>query len=166
MKKRNIFLVTFILAAILCCYYFGWLPIVFATENNGIPEEINLNKGASYNPLNEFDFENGNYELYYIQSPRDKNGFFSVLHTDNKIKLKIIKNSFYCTYTGGDIATYESRLILVKDKRSILSMYINLNDQPFGVQDNQFGWLTVKDKDALSDELNDLDAYTLPFLSF
>lgn len=165
MRKRNLIIVIATILAVISCYYFGLLPVVSKTGNDVAVKELDLSKGESFNPLNEYDFEEDDYELYYIQSSMDKEGLFSVLYTNDREKLNKLKRLFQCTYSGGDIATLESSLILVKGGKRVLNIAISLEDAPFGVQGERFGWLTFNNKEELTNELKSLDKYFLPWLS-
>jgi hypothetical protein len=165
MSKRNLVIVVIAFLLIISCYFFGLLPLVSESSDDVIVEEVNLNKGDLFNPFSEFNFNDENFQLYYIQSAEEQGGLFKVLYTDEKETLLKIQKSFNCTYTGGDIATYESKLILVKDNKIVLKTYIGLKGQPYGLQNSEFGWLTFKEREKASEMIKGMKNYLMPFLS-
>lgn len=165
MGKRNFVLAIIAILLIISCYFVGLLPLVSESSDDVILEEVNLNKGDIFNPFSKFSFNDGNYQLYYIQSAEDKRGLFKVLYTDEKETLLKIQKVFNCTYTGGDIATYQSKLILVKDSEVVLRMYVELQNQPSGLQNSEFGWITFKERKKVSEMIKEMKGYLMPFLS-
>lgn len=165
MNRRKIIIVIVAFLVIATCYFFGLLPVVSESKNDIIVEEINLNKYDQFNPFSQFNFNDEDFQLYYIQSFEEKAGLSKVLYTDDKETLLKIKKSFNCTYTDGDISTYESRLVLIKDNKVVLRMYIKLQGQPYGVQNSEFGWLTFKEREKASEAIKGMKSYLTPFLS-
>jgi hypothetical protein len=165
MNRRNIVIVIANFLVIFCCYFFGLLPLVSENSDDIMVKEVNLNKGDFFNPFSEFNFNDEDFKLYYIQSAEEKKSLSKVLYTDEKETLLKIQEFFNCTYTGGDVSTYESKLVLVKDNKIVLRMHIGLQSQPYGLQNSEFGWLTFKEREKASEVIKGMKSYLMPFLS-
>lgn len=150
---------------ILSAYFFGIFPIITLRQSE-IIDPSPLSIGEEVNPFGLGDSENAEYTLYYIQELDDKDGFFSVRYTRNYELIKEIRPLLNCEYTGGDLATAQSRIILVIDGTITIRLEANivLDEAKSGLQMRSLGWLELKNPQELEAKLNNLSPYILPWL--
>ncbi|NVK05487.1 MAG: hypothetical protein HWD92_11720 [Flavobacteriia bacterium] len=165
--SRKFFIATGLVGflAILSTYYLGIFPIVTLRQSEILcPSPISI--GEEVNPFGLGDSENGEQTLYYIQDLDDKDGFFSVRYTSDNELIKKIRPLLNCEYTGGDVATTQSRIILVIDGTITMRLEasIVLDEAKPGLQVRSLGWLEFKKPQELKAELDNLSPYLLPWL--
>jgi hypothetical protein len=146
MRKKLVIIVMVILLQLIGIggsYRFGLLPIVSDKEVIEVKSETQTHKeGDKFNVFEQYDFANGNYSLYLVLSNEEATELdcSKVLFTSDIDILVRVKNAFTVTYTGGDIATCESYIYLLKNDDIIAKMGIALTETT-GLQSGTFGWL-------------------------
>lgn len=144
--------------------YFTYLSI------SGNPLIIELSKGETnliqsankfgdtIMPLKELDFKQGNWKAYLLISSSDNTEIIEnfksggCYQTNNVEILEKLKQKLLVTYTGGDMATVESRFVILKNGKKIFDMGIVLDKYKEGLQSKSYGWLEAKEK-TLSNQL-------------
>ena len=139
-----------ILAIVLFIYFiiiqlWGY-PLVFDFSNKIDFSEMKLQKGDVVKPFEKFDFDKGSWVAYLLlnnseinlSSEMPKGKCFKT--TDIKV-LKQMQNEWIFSYSGGDVATIESSIILYNNGKKVFESGIAIDENLQGLQSHQFGWL-------------------------
>lgn len=154
-----------VVLGIIGSYSIRLLPVVIEHKVDTSPITVSkLEKGDKVQLFKDYDFDKGNYALYIVFSANEKVKYPKVLFTDQHSILKQVKNSFELTYTGGDIATCDSFLYLLKDDKVILKMGIVV-DESSGLQSEDYGWLRFEDKVTLLQCLDLMSGIYCPYIN-
>jgi hypothetical protein len=148
MKAKKIILI--ILAIILFIYFivvqlWGY-PLVFDFSNKIDFAEMKLQKGDTIKPLEKFDFDKGSWVAYLLLN-NDKTNLSSEMpkgkcfKTTNIAVLKQMQSEWKFSYSGGDVATIESSIIIYNDGKKVFESGIAIDENSQGLQSRQFGWL-------------------------
>lgn len=169
MKKKLALLAFVLIIGITCSYYFRVLPYVYINsiqENKVLQKQSTRLRGAEFSLFDEFDFDKNNYSFYIISSNQKGGILDKVIYTANKEDLISLKKVLKCTYTSGDIATMENFMYLLKNDTIVLEMGIELNEPPFGLQNEQYGWIEFKNRKELITVLKTLKPIYRPLVVF
>ena len=131
-------------------YFIAWLlnltPIVI-----DLAEEKRINNplqvGDSVNPIGEFDFTEGEWEMYIKYSFDDLyagNALLNgrVFRCNDKATLKKIQQYSGTQYTGADMATAQSKIYLFKDGRLMFVSHVVADKNSCGFQSVNHGWIS------------------------
>lgn len=167
MKKQQIIIlgVIFLVAlGVIGSYSFRLLPVVVEHRVDTSPSTApELQKGDEVQLFKDYHFDKGNYAIYIVFSAKENVEFPKVLFTDEHTVLNQLKESFELTYTGGDLATCESFLYLLKGDKVVLKMGIVL-DEVSGLQSSEYGWLEFKDRQKPLESLKLLSPVYRPYI--
>ncbi|MES2389151.1 MAG: hypothetical protein V4543_14205 [Bacteroidota bacterium] len=90
-------------------------PLVLDFSDKDEPETGINRLGTKVRPLKNLDFNNGKWVAYIILKPEDvlanENLPLSLVSTDTSL-LKQMQSSWTFTYTGADVATLDSMIII------------------------------------------------------
>jgi hypothetical protein len=67
-------------------------------------------------------------------------------------------------YTGGDMSTLNSRLIIIQDGYKLYESQIILSKEDIGLQNNITGWIVPEKKNDLISIISKFNKYKYPFL--
>jgi hypothetical protein len=148
MKTKKIKLIT--LAVMLFVYFiviqlWGY-PLVFDFSKKINFAEIKLQKGDTIKPFEKFNFDKGSWVAYLflnndntnLSSEMPKGKCFK---TTNINVLKQMQDEWKFLYSGGDVATIESSIILYNNGKKVFESGILIDENSQGLQSRQFGWL-------------------------
>ncbi len=150
---------------------FYLLPIIIEQDYSFTQEApVELAKGDTIKLLDSFDFDSGDYSLYVVfeditsmrHSPWER--FPKVLYTDDPVILNGLKETFQLIYTGGDMATCQSYINLIKDDEIVLKQGICLDEINPGLQSSQYGWISFTDSDKILTSFNQLTPVYWPVI--
>lgn len=172
MRLKNKILLVVLLGLIT---FFGYLtiignPLVLNISSNKITQIQSEKKiGDTINPLENLDFKNGNWKAYLIINESDKKEIIDnfksggCFQTNEITILENLKKNLSVKFTGGDMTTVESRLILMKNGKIIFDMGIVLDKNKEGLQSTNYGWLEGNEK-VLSSQLKLFRKVHKPFI--
>lgn len=131
-------------------------PIIIHISNSSTLRNKEYKLGDTINPFKNFDFNNGEWEIYLFISSNDKNSISKdiplgkCLVTTNKELMNEIKYNWNFIYTNADIATVESEIVFSQNGKEVFRSGIVLDSLNQGLQNRQYGWLEATPKDILS----------------
>jgi hypothetical protein len=143
----GLIIVTVILASCLLSLISG-LTLFIGPEDT-VPASLKreFRKGDIISPLEELNFDQGEWTVYVLLSPDDFDVFkedFSrnCLRLSDRQIMKSLQASLSMTCTGGDAATVSSRLVFVNDGQVVFCSGLLLSREgPEGLQSGFFGWI-------------------------
>lgn len=153
MKKL---LITFLfVGGILLLYWgIGGFPIVLDNSTQVIPL-AKVNSGT-FNPLEGMSLDTGENKVILLLSFDDIIELPSnvckrkvLVCSDNSI-LKQLQNNFDFKISGGDMATAQSQIIVVKNNEIILKANLVIDENFIGIQNEKLGWAEATNKEKLS----------------
>ncbi len=146
MKKAILVLIGVIIISFLITSISGKSVIFDSNEKTG-KENIECING-NINPFKGFNFDSDdNWKLYIVFKGNDLDELSegikkaNYLYTSDKEHLKNIKNRWDFKCTEGDMATVESRIVLLKNGNNVFQSGIVVNDNRSGLQSKNFGWV-------------------------
>lgn len=104
-------------------------------------------KGDSIRPLERLDFDNGEWTAFISISSTDRSRFSSALPDGRWLKscdvdlLKQMQREWVFSYSGGDLGTVESFIIIRNEDSVVFHSGIVLEDDFQGLQSKDYGWL-------------------------
>lgn len=112
--------------------------------------------GQTVNPLEEFDFSDGKWTAFVVFSNDDrpylpagiKNS--TVIRCDDKVVLKELQNQLEFHYSGGDMTTVVSRMLLFKNDLLMFDSGLVVEPGMEGLQSRDFGWIENKNPGSLA----------------
>ncbi len=159
MKKIKYFLYFFVFCLsglIIYSIIFGPVVLDFSKNIDNTKNE-NYKVGQVISPLEKFNFDYGSWTAYLFINRDDSKDLSKEMprwhsfKTSNIKLLKEMKSEWKFAFTGGDMATVESELILCEDGKTIYQSGIVLDDVNQGLQSEQYGWLEAHPKNLLSE---------------
>jgi len=158
MKKTKKYILIFLAVPVLSllCYLVFCYPLVLNFSNANLTLKNERYKtGEVINPFRKFDFDSGSWTAYIFISyddvkeiSKEMRGGRSFKTSDERL-LNEMKHDLKFTFTGGDMTTVESQLILCKNGKEVFESGIVLDDVNQGIQNQQYGWLEAKTKNLL-----------------
>lgn len=86
-----------------------------------------------------------------------------ILYSNNDDLInQLLNNSFL--YTGGDMTTVCSRMLICEGGDKIFESYIVLNDNSIGLQNKDIGWIKAENTKELIKTISKFDKYEYPIL--
>lgn len=146
--RKPLTIITLILITVytLSVFLFGYpLVIDFSNEIPFTPNDYK--NGDTISPLKKFDFDNGEWTAYIFINSNDMTDISKELpkgcryKTNDLLLLKQMQREWRFIYTGGDVATVTSSILLLKDGKKVFDSGIMLTKSIQGLQSRQFGWL-------------------------
>lgn len=142
--------IIYIIVTLLVLYCIAWImnltPIVmdFASEEE---KSLNIAIGDSLNPIGEFDFDKGNWEMYikysisdlYSDTPLLKGRVFKCSERE---VLKDIQSNLWVRYSGADMTTADSKIYLFKDGVLKFVSGVVADKNSCGIQSMNYGWVS------------------------
>lgn len=129
---------------ILLCYTFGFLPVVFESEEHGM-DFSKIEKDKKFNPLDSIDINN-NCEIYLVYSFDDYHSQNKLLQgkvysCSDKSVIEKMRDHFNFKYTGSDLSTTTSKIYILENGKIKFSSGLVLEKTVFGLQSKKFGWV-------------------------
>ncbi len=140
-------------AALLASWVTGFVPSIPLSEDD-VPSAPTAKKtiGSMVAPLEGLDFDAGDWAAYILLEPYDyvevrKSVPRSCLKLTDREELKRLQRELVARYTGGDVATVLSSLVIVHDRKIVYSSGIVLRGRDLGgLQTSSWGWLEPEDR--------------------
>ena len=170
-RNKNLILMLFVTAAFPLIYLIiGGFPVIISNNGETVVK-IKNTPDKTCNPLSAIDFSTGQNEAFLIISWDDlcdlPNGIPQrrVLICKENSVLQKMKDNFIFKISGGDMATIESELIVVKDNTIILQTGIEICENNIGIQNEQTGWAYSTCSQNLCDIFKEFKPYRNPILN-
>ncbi|CAL2087075.1 hypothetical protein [Tenacibaculum sp. 190524A02b] len=136
-----------VIVIIFVITYFTGYSLVFDFNTRNINNNIICSNGT-VSPFKNFDFNSDdNWKMYIVLKNRDtlelpenieKANYLSTSDID---LLNNIKNNWNFNCTDGDMATVESKVVLLKNNEIVFESGIVINNTTQGLQSKNFGWV-------------------------
>jgi hypothetical protein len=123
-------------------------PMIGSGKNNMV-------KGSIVSPLERLDFDQDEWAAYIVLSSDDfrklEGKFYrNCLKLTDRETLKRMRDEWKMIYTGGDMATVTSRIVILRDNKLAFSSGIVLGEgEVEGLQSRSLGWLEPQNEGAL-----------------
>lgn len=154
MKKTVIYSTAIIIIGLVILYNMGLYPfVVFQDRENSSNYSVNINDENK--PFQQIDFDNGEYKAFVVIAISDVMNLpvniprYRVLKTTDKKILNQLKNCEFIS-SGGDVATVESRIYILRDNSLIYESGLVLDNEYEGIQNKRLGWAESKQKGQLT----------------
>lgn len=121
-------------------------PIIIKGSSTGLNSSESYIVGDTLQILESCDFEYGEWCAYLIFNKEDNVKSANLLHhklykTSNIDLLKEMKRSWVFDCSGSDVATVQSRIVMLKDGEIYFESGIILDSISEGFQSPQCGWI-------------------------
>lgn len=153
---KNITILLLLITVLLAAKMFMGYPMLldFSTDEKLVRTE-DYSMGDTISPFKHFDFSKGDWKAYILIHKNDSNFLPSemgegVLKTTDKHLLQCMKHTWKFIYTGGDVATVQSEIILCQNGILVFRSGIVLDSVRQGMQSIQYGWLEVTPRRGLT----------------
>lgn len=133
--------------------YFGYTIVIATNLLN--TKSVQHNKGDIINIFDEFDLNKGKWSVYLNLSLSDLKKLKGVLPERTCLKLtdvevlRKMKDDWKMVYTGGDMATVESSIFIIRDGDIVFNSGIMFNKNTEGLQSPVYGWIEPIEKDII-----------------
>ena len=147
--RKSIFVIGLILFGIyLATVFLLGYPLVIDLSKQEIDQnELKYEKGDTVRPFERLNFEDGEWEAYLFISQNDVDKLTKripkskLLKTTDQSLLVKMKKDWIFQFTGEDVATAESSIVIFNNGVKKFQSGIILEDSLQGLQNNQFGWI-------------------------
>jgi hypothetical protein len=170
MKKRIIFICASVLIVYFTAWSFNLTPFVIdlAEEKKELSSVATIKIGDALNPLGNFDFNKGEWEMYIKYSLGDlysNNNLLKgrVFKCSEKSILKEIQQNMQFEYSGADIATADSKFYVFKDAKLMFVSHAVIDKNSCGIQSVNFGWISNQKLGSLFAKF---EVVNTPFIMF
>ncbi len=112
--------------------------------------------GQTVNPLKDFNFNDGKWTAFVIFTNDDRPHLpasiknCTVIRCEDTSILTEIQDSLEFDYSGGDMTTVASRILLFKNDRLMFDSGLVVEPDMEGFQSRDFGWIENKNPGALA----------------
>lgn len=145
MKLRRVFYFSIMIFMVLCSCKEKQANTILAHA----VEKREFNKGDTVTPFHNIDLsleisiivKVSNEDLEEVSSQIPKATFFK---TSNKTVIEKVRDWNF-RYTGGDMATVSSSLMIFQNNKQIISCGIVLDKNSVGLQSEEYGWIEAID---------------------
>lgn len=131
---------------------------------------LELRKGDIINPLSSLDFNADNWVVYLVISRNDFESLPNTIRKTKCLKAKDIKAfkqmqaEWNFVYTGGDMATIESKIYFFRNGKLVLKSGIVFNEEIIGLQNRDYGYLEAKDSALIIESFKAFKKVYLPII--
>ena len=155
MKRRRILVIlSLIIFGLLSLYLcIGGFPIIINNHENQV---LYLDKedNEKFNPLKNINFESGRNKVLLLftlddinELPQEITKRKVLICSDNEV-LEQLKNNFTFEFSGGDMSTVTSEIVVFREGKLVLKTNFVLDNNTIGIQDEKTGWAkAVNSKD-------------------
>ena len=103
------------------------------------------------------------WDSYELKNLPKEIPHYKILYTENDNAIKEILQLPFL-YTGGDMSTLSSKLVIIQDGYKLYESQITLSDNDIGLQNNITGWIVPINKRDLISVISKFDKYKYPIL--
>lgn len=103
------------------------------------------------------------WDSYELKNLPKEIPHYKILYTENDTAIKEILQLPFL-YTGGDMSTLSSKLVIIQDGYKLYESQITLSDNDIGLQNNITGWIVPINKRDLISVISKFDKYKYPIL--
>lgn len=157
MKRCTIIVITIALIIQSLSLITGYTLVIPLSDADKIESDYGkLKLNDKTNVLESLDFSKGHWKAYLIIDPSDFNDLnvsikkVTCLKTEDISLLQKMKQKWRFRYTGGDMATVVSRILIFQDSKLVFESGIVLDNYREGLQSENFGWLEPVELNVLS----------------
>lgn len=153
--KKILFLL--VLLIFIAGIIFGSLGYSFVICRQEAPaRDYGFKTGQTVNPLKDFNFNDGKWTAFVIFTNDDRQHLPSsinnctVIRCEDPLILTELQDSLEFDYSGGDMTTVASRILLFKNDRLMFDSGLVVESDMEGFQSRDFGWIENKNPGALA----------------
>lgn len=166
-KKTHLILLLLILSLLSLYLYIGGFPFIL---NNHGEQVLYYEKSVNetFNPLKNIDFSSGKNEVLLLFSlddikelPQEITKRKVLICSDNEV-LEQLKNNFTFEFSGGDMSTVTSEIVVFREGKLVLKTNFVLDNNTIGIQNEKTGWA----KAVNSKELYNIFSKFKPYRNF
>lgn len=103
------------------------------------------------------------WDSYELKNLPKEIPHYKILYTDNDNAIKELLQLPFL-YTGGDMSTLSSKLVIIQDGYKLYESQITLSNNDIGLQNNITGWIVPINKRDFISVISKFDKYTNPIL--
>lgn len=103
------------------------------------------------------------WDSYELKNLPKEIPHYKILYTENDNAIKEILQLPFL-YTGGDMSTLSSKLVIIQDGYKLYESQITLSDNDIGLQNNITGWIVPINKKDLISVISKFNKYKYPIL--
>lgn len=103
------------------------------------------------------------WDSYELKNLPKEIPHYKILYTENDYAIKEILQLPFL-YTGGDMSTLSSKIVIIQDGYKLYESQITLSDNDIGLQNNITGWIVPINKRDLISVISKFDKYKYPIL--
>lgn len=103
------------------------------------------------------------WDSYELKNLPKEIPHYKILYTENDNAIKEILQLPFL-YTGGDMSTLSSKLVIIQDGYKLYESQITLSDNDIGLQNNITGWIVPINKRDFISVISKFDKYKYPIL--
>lgn len=103
------------------------------------------------------------WDSYELKNLPKEIPHYKILYTENDNAIKEILQLPFL-YTGGDMSTLSSKLVIIQDGYKLYESQITLSNNDIGLQNNITGWIVPINKRDLISVISKFDKYKYPIL--
>lgn len=146
-KKIILLSLSFLAVIFLIAVFLLGYPLVLDLSKQEEYTTTAYQKGDTIKPFEKFDFDKGEWIAYLFISKDDEKDFSKKMPNGSRFKttdvqlLMQMQKEWIFIYTGADIATVTSSIILYNNGKQVFNSGIVLSESLQGLQSRRFGWL-------------------------
>lgn len=103
------------------------------------------------------------WDSYELKNLPKEIPHYKILYTENDNAIKEILQLPFL-YTGGDMSTLSSKLVIIQDGYKLYESQITLSNNDIGLQNNITGWIVPINKKGLISVISKFNKYKYPIL--
>lgn len=103
------------------------------------------------------------WDSYELKNLPKEIPHYKILYTENDNAIKEILQLPFL-YTGGDMSTLSSKLVIIQDGYKLYESQITLSNNDIGLQNNITGWIVPINKKDLISVISKFNKYKYPIL--
>lgn len=103
------------------------------------------------------------WDSYELKNLPKEIPHYKILYTENDNAIKDILQLPFL-YTGGDMSTLSSKLVIIQDGYKLYESQITLSNNDIGLQNNITGWIVPINKKDLISVISKFNKYKYPIL--
>lgn len=170
MKKMIIGIITLLLLILGLKLLTGYTVIIPISKYKNVQSELSIDKRGSVNPLNDFNFKEGDWEAYFIVSLSDFKELPPSFSNSNCFKTKDVevlesmKANWVFQHHGGDMSTVESKLMIFNEGKLVYETGVVVSEASEGLQSKKYGWLDGTEGEKISTSLLKFSKVQMPVI--
>jgi hypothetical protein len=119
--------------------------LILGQESNLVRPTVQMAKGTIVNPLQTFNFDDGDWSAYIVldyADYRETKASRSCLRLSDRLFMNQLQHDMKMRYTGADVATVTSELVFVRNGKVVYSAGMVLDGRDLkGLQTRDLGWI-------------------------